>query len=64
MTQDVVEQYDTFNNKGCPDEIIFGNFNEQPIPYNYYNLHNDDDDDDDGNIVSGNPIDNVLPDNE
>ena len=31
-TEDVISRYDTFNTKGCPDELIFGNFNDQPIP--------------------------------
>ena len=32
MTEDVIERYDTFNTKGCPEDLIFGDFNDQPIP--------------------------------
>ena len=42
MTKDVIEIYDTFNTKVFPDELIFGNFNDKPIPSTYYNLINDD----------------------
>ena len=62
MTEDVIERYDTFNTKVCPDELIFGNFNDQPITSNYYNLLNDDDDN--GNNIHGTPIGDALPDNE
>ena len=44
MTENVIEQYDTFNTKDCPEEIIFGNFNNQPIPSIYSYLTNDYDD--------------------
>ena len=55
MTEDLIERYDTLNTKGYPDKLIFGNFNDQPIPSNYYNFLNDDNED--GNNIYGNPID-------
>ena len=57
MTEDVIEQYDTFNTKGFPDDLIFGDFNDQPIQSTYYDLIDDYDD-------NGNQIDNALIDNE
>ena len=62
MTEDVIDQFDTFNTKGCSDELIFGVFNYQPIPSNYYNLltnYNED-----SNTVTGTPVDNALPENK
>ena len=58
----MIEHYDTFNTKGCPDEIIFGSFNDQPIPYIYYNFLNDDN----GNVndIPGTRVDDSLLDNE
>ena len=44
MTEDVIEQYDNFNTKGCPEDHIFGDFNNQPIPSTYSDLTNDYDD--------------------
>ena len=61
-TKYAIVRYDTFNSKVFPDEQIFWKFNDQPIPYDYYNFLNYDDDD--GNNITGNPIDNALPDNE
>ena len=58
MTKDVIEWYDRFNTKGCPDELIFGNFSDQPIPSNYHNFLKYDDDD--GNNFPGTPVDNDL----
>ena len=29
MNEDVIERYDTFNTKGCPEDLIFGDFNGQ-----------------------------------
>ena len=58
MTEDVIKLYDNFNTKVCPDEIIFGDFNYQSIPSEYYNILNDYDDD--GNNIPGAPIDNTL----
>ena len=54
----MIERYGTFNTKGCPDELILGNFNDQPITSNYYNLLNYDD----VNNVPGTPVDDALPD--
>ena len=31
MTEDVIKLYDIFNKKGCPDEILFGEFRDQSI---------------------------------
>ena len=56
MTEDVIERYDTFNTKGCPEELIFGDFNDQPIPYTYSDLTNDYDND-------GNQTDTALQEN-
>ena len=56
----MIERYGTFNTKGCPDEIIFGDFNDQPITSNYYNLLNYDD----VNNVPGTPVDDALSDKE
>ena len=44
MTEDVIEQYNTFNAKGGPEDLIFGDFNNQPIPSTYSDLTNDYDD--------------------
>ena len=62
MTEYVIEHYGTFKTKGCPDELIFGYFNDQPIPSNYYNFLNDDDAV--RNNIPGTPVENALPDNE
>ena len=62
MDEDVIEYYNTFNTKGCPDKLIVGNFNDQPIPSNYYNFLNDDNDDE--NNIPGNLVDDALPDNK
>ena len=61
MTKDVIERYETFYTKGCPDELIFDDFNDWPIPSNFYNLLNDDYND--GNNVPGTPVDDDLLDN-
>ena len=57
MTEYVIEQYDTFNTKCCPEDLIFDDFNDQPIPYTYSYLTNDYDND-------GTKIDSSLTDNE
>ena len=57
MTENVIELYDTFNTNGCPEDLIFGDFNFQPIPSNYSDLTNDYDDD-------GTQIDADLTDNK
>ena len=62
MAEGVIELYENFNTKAYPDEIIFGYFNDQPIPSNYYNFLNDDDDD--GNNIPGTPVYDALPDNK
>ena len=56
-TEDVIERYDTFNTKGCPEDLIFGDFNDQPIPSTYSDLTNDYDD-------NGTQIDAALTDNK
>ena len=45
MTEDVIERYDTINTKGCPEDLNFGDFNDQPIPSTYSDLTNYYDDD-------------------
>ena len=62
ITEDVIKRYENFNTKGCPDILIFGDFNDQPIPSNYFNILNDDDDDVNNIIVT--PIDYVIPENK
>ena len=56
MTEDVIELYDTFNTKSCPEDLIFGDFNDQPIPSTYYILTNDYD-------YDGTQIESALTDN-
>ena len=55
-TEDVIERYDTFNTKGCPEDLIFGDFNDQPIPSTYFDIKNDYDN-------YGTQIDAALTDN-
>ena len=62
MNKDVIGLYDTFNTKVFPNELIFGDFNYQPIPSNYYNLLNDDDED--GNNVPSNTVEDDIPENK
>ena len=57
MNEYVIERYETFNTKGCPEELIFGDFNNQTTPYTYSGLTNNYDGD-------GNPIDADLADKE
>ena len=57
MTEDSIERYDNFNTKGCPEDLIFGDFNDQLIPSIYSDLTNDYDED-------GTQIDTTLTDNE
>ena len=57
MTEDVIERYDTFNTKVFPEDLIFGDFNDQPIPSTYSDLTNNYDDD-------GTQIEAALTDNE
>ena len=58
----MIKLYDTYNTKGFQDELIFGNFNDQPIPSDYYNLLNNDNNY--GNNIPVTPVDDTLPDNE
>ena len=57
MTENVIERYDTFNTKVFPEDLIFGYFNDQPIPPIYSDLTNDYDED-------GTRIDDSLTDNK
>ena len=41
MTEDFIERYNKFNTKGCPEDLIFGDFNDEPIPSTYSYLKND-----------------------
>ena len=56
MNEDVIERYDTFNTKGCQEDLIFDDFNDQPIPSTYSDLTNDYDE-------NGTQIDAALTDN-
>ena len=58
----MIECYNTFNYKGCPDEPIFGEFHDQPIHPGYYYFLNDNDDNDNNN--TGTTVDDVFLDNE
>ena len=58
MTQYVIECRDTFRTKGFPNELIFGDINDQTIPSKYYNLLNDNDND--GNKNPPTPVHDVL----
>ena len=57
MTEDVIEWYNTFNTKGCPEDLEFGDFNDQTIPSIYSDLTNDYD-------YNGTQIDDALTDNK
>ena len=50
MTEDVIERYDVFNTKGCPEDLTFGDFNDQTMPSTYSDLKNDYDGD--GNQIN------------
>ena len=58
----MIERYDTFNTKGCTDELIFGHFNDKPITSDYYNLLNTDNDG--GNNVPDTPVDDAPSDSK
>ena len=58
----MIEQYDTFNTKGRTDELIFEEFNDQPIPSDYNNFPKNDNYN--GNNVPGTTVDNALLDNK
>ena len=45
MNEDFIERYDTINTKGCTEDLIFGDFNDQPIPSTYFDVKNYYDDD-------------------
>ena len=45
MNEDGLERYDMFNTKVCTEDLVFGDFNDQPIPPTYSDLTNDYDDD-------------------
>ena len=57
MNDDFIEWYDTFNTEVCLEDLIFGGFNDQPIPSTYSDLTNDYGND-------GTKIDASLTDNE
>ena len=59
MNEYVIECYDTLNTKGFTDKLIIGYFNDQPIPYNYYNFLNDNNGDD-NNIIDTTVEDALL----
>ena len=44
MTEDFIERYDNLNTKGCPEDLIFGDFNNQLIPCTYLDIKHDYDD--------------------
>ena len=62
MTEDTIEGCDTFNTKWCPDELIFGDFNDKLIPSHYYNFLNYDEED--GNNIPSATVDDALPDDK
>ena len=62
MYKYLIEWYDTFNTKWCPDKPIFGYFNNQTITFSYYNFLNYDDEN--GNNIPGAPVEDSLLDNE
>ena len=41
MTEDVIERNNTVNTKDCLEDLIFGDFNDQPIPSTYSDITND-----------------------
>ena len=57
MTEYVIEQYENFNTKCCPEDLIFGDFNNKHIPYTYSDITNDYDGD-------GTPIEAALSENK
>ena len=62
MPEYVNEHYETFKTKGFLEELVFGYFNDQPTPSNYYNVLNYDDDND--NIISGTTVEDDITDNQ
>ena len=57
MTEDFIERYDNLNTRSFPEDLIFGDFNNQPIPSTCSDLTNDYDD-------YGNPINSALVENK
>ena len=53
-----IEQYDTFNTRGCSEDLIFGDFNDQPIPSTYSDLT--DDYDGDGTQINASLTENEV----
>ena len=62
INEDVIEHYGNLKTKRCPDELLFGDFHDQPIPPDYYDLLNDDDEN--GKNITGNTVDDVLTENK
>ena len=62
MNEDVIERYDTFNTKGFPNGLIFGDINDQLIPSDYYNFLNDENDN--GDNLPCTPVGDSLQDNK
>ena len=58
----MIECYDNFNVKGCPDEPLFGDFYDQLISPDYYDFLSDDNCD--NNDIPGTPVEYVLLDNK
>ena len=57
MNEYVIERYNNFSTKGCPEDPIFGDFNKQPTPSTYSDLINNYDD-------NGTPIDAYISEKE
>ena len=55
----MIERYDTFNTKGCPDKLLFGDFHDQPIPPKYYDFLNDENDGNNNILIT--TVDDSLP---
>ena len=58
MAEDVLEWYGTFNTIGCPDELLFGDFHDQPIPPVYCDSLSDDNNND--NNIPFTPVDDIF----
>ena len=55
----MIEFFATFNIKRFPDELVFGDFHNQPIPPDYYDFLTDYDDS--KNNIPDTPVGDVLP---
>ena len=67
MTEDVIERYERFNTKSCPVDLIFGDFNDQPISSTYSDLTNDYDGDGtqiDANLTENEEVEDVVVPND